>query len=71
MIVRRGEQDDPHKEYKSDIINFMNGESIIALYGRTEQGKKRGSYPYHFVTLGFVTNQCSIGRLTEMAAEEE
>lgn len=56
-VVVLGEEDPHnHKNYKTDIINFTNGEEIVGVFGMIEHDKKTAGVANHFVSMGFITN---------------
>ena len=63
-IVKLGEEDPlHHKNYETDIINFTKGEEIVGVMGMLEKDKKTAGVANHFVSMGFITNQCENTKL--------
>ena len=70
-FVKVGEEDDVHKSYFEDIINFTRNEEIVGIFGRTEPNISKSvvhvnAVGEHFVSLGFVLNQCENTRLSNI-----
>ena len=61
-IIELGEEDPMHHKddiYKTEILNFPNGEEIVGIYGTTVKETKHGDgVANHLVSLGFILNQC-------------
>lgn len=64
-IIELGEEDPYNmKLYKTKILNFPNGEEIVGVYGMIEKDKKKSDgVANHFVSMGFITNQCKTENL--------
>ena len=62
--MKLGEEVPLSNEY--DILNFPNGEEIVGIYGM--MGKDQG-VANHFVSIGFIINQCKNENLQLMSRE--
>jgi len=58
---------------KQEIVNFAHGEEILGIYGKTvnrdpEQDDDEES-PDHFVTMGFIVNQCDNMQMSQFSSQ--
>lgn len=70
-VMKLGEEDPLHlKDYQTEIINFTNGEEIVGVFGMIEHDKKTAGVANHFVSMGFITNQCENTNLQQMSHKD-
>ena len=58
---------------KQEIVNFSHGEEILGIYGKTDNRDPESDdterSPDHFVTMGFIVNQCDNMQMSQFSSQ--